>query len=364
MLSIELFETGDLIGHAPVPQLIGFEMTVRKLTFVIVLCLSMSIAICSQAYATDSKAGTNAYSFLKIPVGAKVPAMGGASAGLADDLSAMHYNPAGITQISGSAVMASHNNYLAGIQGGFLTFVTSWGEQGKIGLAVNYLNYGSIPKTDIKGNKLSDFGGGNIALSATVARRWVSDDEYDAGDVDIYYDEDESANDWAGISAGLTAKFIYESLEEYSSDALAVDAGIVYGLKDNRTRIGASISNLGFQLKSLSSGHKESLPMVLRAGFGHQLKASPFMISGDVIKPNDHELYLAAGINFSGLDPVEIRTGYSTLGQDFKTDSDKDNLAGLSFGLGIKLDKFDFGYAFVPYADLGNSHRIAVSRQW
>ena len=346
----------------PVPQLMGIEMTARRLTLVILFCLSM--AICSQAYAIDSKAGTYAYSFLKIPVGAKVPAMGGASAGLADDLTAMYYNPAGITQIEGSAVMASYNNYLAGIQGGFLTYVTSWGERGKVGLAVNYLNYGSIPRTDVEGNRDGDFGGGDIALSATVAWRWSSDNEYDAGSVDLYYDDNVSANNWAGFSAGLTAKFIYESLDEYNSDALAVDAGIVYGLRDNRTRIGASVSNLGFQLKSLSSGHKDSLPMVLRAGFGPQLKASPFMISGDVIKPIDHEPYFAAGVNFTGLDPVEIRAGYSTLGQDFKTDSDRDDLAGISFGLGIRLDNFDFGYAFVPYADLGDSHRIAFSKQW
>ncbi len=337
-------------------------MTVKRLTLGIMFCLS--ILIYSQAYAINSKAGTYGYSFLKIPVGAKVPAMGGASAGLADDLTAMYYNPAGITQIQGSAVMASYSNYIAGIQGGFLTYVTSWGERGKLGLAVNYLNYGSTPRTDLEGKQDGEFGGGDMAISTTVAWHWPLSDDDAIGEVESYYDNGNPHNNWAGFSAGLTAKFIYESLDEYDSDALAVDAGIVYGFKSNRTRIGASVSNLGFQLKAMSSGHKDSLPLVLRAGIGHQLKASPFVISGDVIKPVDHDPYFAAGLNFTGLNPIELRGGYSTLGQDYKTGSDKDNFAGVSFGLGIMLDNFNFGYAFVPYADLGDNHRISISKQW
>jgi hypothetical protein len=39
----------------------------------------------------------SAYSFLKIGVSAKAQAMGGAYAGLADDIGGLYYNPAGLT---------------------------------------------------------------------------------------------------------------------------------------------------------------------------------------------------------------------------------------------------------------------------
>jgi len=338
-------------------------MRVFKQGLLLTIALALLLAQ-SSALAVNSKAGTYAYSFLKIPVGAKAPAMGGAYTGLSDDESALYYNPAGITQIAGSAVSASYNNYLTDIQGGFLSYITSWGDRGKIGFAFNYLNFGDISKTDSTGSVIGDFGGGDLSVSITAAMRWPSesDDTYDEPEefVNGYY----GRKYWSGLSVGLTAKFVYESIDDYSSDALAVDMGMVYGLKDNRTRMGVSLSNLGFQMKSMSSGHKDSMPAVLRAGFGHQLKAAPFVMSADVVKPFDNDPYVAAGMNFTRLYPLEIRAGYSTLGQDFKTESSKDNWAGLSFGIGLKLSKLVFDYAFVPFADLGNSHRIGISSRW
>jgi len=33
-------------------------------------------------------------------------------------------------------------------------------------------------------------------------------------------------------------------------------------------------------------------------------------------------------------------------------------------GLGLNLKKIVFDYAYVPYADLGNSHRISIAKRW
>jgi hypothetical protein len=338
-------------------------MTEMKKLTALILLAGLFVGV-SSAQAVNSKAGTYAYSFLKIPVGAKAPAMGGASTGLADDQTATFYNPAGITSFEGSSVFASYNNYLAGMQGGYLSYVTSWGQRSSIGLAVDYLNYGTMTRADSLGRAQGEFGGGDLALSITFAYRWPSavDNIIAAGDP---YDEiqDEYMR-WSGLSVGATAKLIYEKLEDYTSDALAVDLGVIYGLNDQRTRLGVSASNLGFQMKSFSSGHEDSMPAILRAGVGHRLKAAPIAIAADVVKPFDNDAYFAVGLNLTRFQPLEIRAGYSTVGQNYRTDSSMDNWAGLSFGLGLKLSRFVFEYAFIPYADLGNSHRIAVSKSW
>ncbi|MBU1320614.1 MAG: hypothetical protein KKG33_06565 [candidate division Zixibacteria bacterium] len=338
-------------------------MTERKM-IVVLMCILLLAACHSDASAINSKAGTYAYSFLKVPVGAKAPAMGGAYTGLSDDESALYYNPAGITQIPGSAVSASYNNYVAGIQGGFLSYIAPWGKRAKLGFAINYVDYGSITRTDVDAEIQGDFSGSDIALSVTAAWRWPGDSENGYDNEGNQYDDNGVPRQWSGLSLGLTGKFIYESLDEYNSDALAVDLGLVHGLSDNRTRLGVSASNLGFQMRSLSQEHKDALPAILRAGIGHQLKAAPLIVSADVVKPFDNDIYLSAGLNLVQFQPLSVRAGYSTIGKNYKTDSDKDNWAGLSFGLGILLKKLVFDYAFIPYADIGSSHRIAISSRW
>jgi hypothetical protein len=276
----------------------------------------------------------------------------------------MYYNPAAIAKFTGRRVSASYNNYLAGIQAGYLAYVTSWGRNTSFGISANYMNFGSTPKTGVDGSSTEDFGGGDFALSMTIARLWPSGFEGQQNGGESSTGDDQVTTRGPGFGAGLTAKFIYESIDIYSSDALAVDVGVLYGLKDNRTRLGLSVSNLGFQMKSLSSGHKDELPLVLRAGFNHELKASPFEFAGDAVKPIDNDIHFTFGVNFRKLQPVELRAGYSTLGENFKTRSGSDDFAGLSLGLGIKLEKLEFDYAFVPYADIGNSHRISISSRW
>jgi hypothetical protein len=316
------------------------------------------------SFAANSKAGTHAYPFLKIPVGAKAPAMAGAYAGLSDDVSGIYFNPAGIIQVTGSEVSGSYNNYLAGIQGGYLSYLIPWGTEGKLGIAVNYLNYGSTPKTDVNGDRIDEFGGGDVAISFTVARMWPNDTDESYEIAESHYEDQHSHPHWSGLSVGITGKFVYETLDVYSSDALAVDIGVMYGLKDNRTRLGLSASNLGFQLKGLSSEHKDALPAILRAGIGHQLKAAPAIIAIDAIKPFDNDFFFAAGLNYTNFYPLEIRAGYSTLGEDFKTGSDKDKWGGFSLGFGLKLNRLILDYGFIPYADLGTSHRVAISTRW
>lgn len=333
--------------------------------YIVIACLVAFMAFATtDSLAINPKAGTFAYSFLKIPVGAKAPAMGGAYTGLSNDAAGLYFNPAGIALVSGSEISGSYDNYLAGIQAGYLSYLVPWGKKGKLGVAINYLNYGSTPRTDVSGMRTGEFGGGDVAFSLTGAWTLISGTDDDYGLAESLHENEGTLPRWNGLSFGFTTKFVYESLDSYSSDALAVDLGLLYGLKDNRTRIGISASNLGFQLKGLSSGHKDPMPAILRAGVGHQLKAAPVVVSADAVKPFDNNFIFAAGLNYTNFHPLEIRAGYSTFGQNFKTGSDKDNWGGLSFGFGLKLRKLVFDYAFVPYADLGSSHRVAISSRW
>ena len=91
---------------------------------------------------------------------------------------------------------------------------------------------------------------------------------------------------------------------------------------------------------------------------------APFQIVADGGKFSDNDFFVGGGLEFVGIEMMRLRLGYNTIGSDYKTGGDNENLAGLSFGLGLLLNKLAFDYAYVPYADLGNSHRIYIARRW
>lgn len=327
-----------------------------RLSLVAILFLFLCVA----AFAAEGDVGTTAYPFLKIGVGAKALGMGGAFVGLADDESAAHYNPAGIIGFRQKAVSASYMNYVADIQSGYLSLVLPTrgaeeqmrsGEFDEIeitdasralALSINYLNYGSFDRTDADGVVDGDFGGSDIAVGLTYAKR--------LGD---------------RVTLAGTGKFIYQKIDEFSSDALAADLGLIYRFKDGRTTFGVAATNLGFQLSGLSTENKDPLPIIARAGLSHRLRELPVTASGEVSYPTDNKLFGSIGLEFSKADfPLALRAGYSTFGENYKTGGDKDNTAGFAFGAGFALGHVAIDYAFVPYADLGSLHRVSLAHRW
>jgi hypothetical protein len=313
----------------------------KKLTSVVLVVISLMVLMSGNLLAINSGAGTAAYSFLKIGVSARAVALGNSYVGLADDESAIYYNPAGMRQVENYAISSGYHNYIADIQGGYLSAVLPWGQKRKIGFAINYLNYGDIPETNVSGNKIGNFGGGDLAISVAYAQPLMEQMDF-----------------------GLAAKFIYESVDTFSSNGMALDLGILYHMPDGHTSMGLSISNLGFQLSGLSPEHKDPLPITFKVGVSHRMHDAPFQIVADGGKFSDNDFFVGGGVEFVGIEMMRLRLGYNTIGSDYKTGGDNENLAGLSFGLGLLLNKLTFDYAYVPFADLGNSHRIYIARRW
>jgi len=334
-----------------------------KLTNLTMLLLLVLLAAGSSYGGTNDKAGTSAYSFLKIWVGARTQAMGGSGVGLADDETALHYNPGGLPQLLGELPLeeyefeyeyekgegipekrenwnlftVSYNNYLSDIQSGFLAYLRPFGSDGIWGVSLNYFNYGSFDETDIDGNKIGTFGASDLAIAGSYAHRLSR-----------------------RVFLGGTVKFIYESIQDYSSTGLAFDAGFIFRFEDGRTQVGGAITNLGTQLSALGE-EKESLPTLAAVGFSHRLRGLPFTLCVDANKPLDNDFYFSLGGEFTRLQPFFLRLGWNYNGRNYKTDSDKDNFAGLSGGFGYNWKKLILDYSYSSFADLGGAHRITFS---
>ncbi|OGC94759.1 MAG: hypothetical protein A2W25_03080 [candidate division Zixibacteria bacterium RBG_16_53_22] len=308
------------------------------------------------AAAVNSNAGTAAYTFLKIGTGAKSQGLGGAFVGLADDATALYYNPAGLTargegellydelldkplyEMPKNRFTASYINYLVDFQYGFLGYVRQLDSLSSIGASASYQNYGTFDRLDAEGAELGTFGASDIALALTYSKRLS-----------------------ARFSAGITGKAIFESIDDSSSTGLAADIGLMYLMSaDGSSRLGLALTNLGAQLDGLTESHKDKLPTKVAAGLSHRLVGLPFLFSAEAGKPFDNDFYAALGMELVSLRPFFVRMGWTTQGRQYRAGGDNDFAAGLAGGFGVTYKNYQIDYSYSSYADLGSVHRISL----
>jgi hypothetical protein len=76
----------------------------------------------------------------------------------------------------------------------------------------------------------------------------------------------------------------------------------------------------------------------------------------DVNQPLDNDLNMGLGVEYKIMGIVNLRAGYRYAlgGNDLGTAS------GLRAGLGVEIRDYSFDYAFVPYGELGQAHRVSL----
>ncbi len=299
------------------------------------LALLFSAVLVASAVAGDP--GTAVFSFLKIGTDARSTSMGGAMTGLADGLGAAAYNAASFAQSAPREVAASYVNWVLDIQGGSLAGVWAIGEKGRLGVSAQYLDYGNFDSRDAEGNAAPDFSASDLALGLSYAAAFSPH-----------------------FSAGITGRFISESIDNESMTGMAADLGVLYEFPDQRTRLGAAVRNLGGQTKAYAGGAKEDIPVTLAAGASHHLRGTPVLASVEVLKSSDDEVGGAFGVEIAATRQFSLRGGFNTLAGKIKTDSNSDKLAGISIGAGFQTERLGIDYAFAAHSELGDAHRFTL----
>ena len=163
-------------------------------------------------------------------------ALGGAYATATADPEAAAWNPAGLWGIDERTATLSFNRYLADSQAGFVS-VTLPAQKRVWSISANYVTYGTMQRTDGEGVDLGSFSAADMAAYLSLAQPvW---------------------RDWLTLGASLKA--IYSNIDEFSSDAYALDLGLLIRGPLQGMHLGASLSNLGFVRSAYVGEFKDSL---------------------------------------------------------------------------------------------------------
>lgn len=266
--------------------------------------------------------GTTAANFLKIGVGARATAMGGAFTALADDSTSLYWNPAGLAQIKEGELSATYNLWFEDVRQGYLGMgFPSLG--GTLGLAANYVDMGTLEGRDEAGDLTEPFGASDLELMVGYAKKI-------------------SPKFIFGFGTGI----IQDTIAEDKKSAFLANVGLLTEVS-KPLFLGFAVQNIGTELGS------DPLPLTLRLGLA--LRRSPFMIALDLVKPTDDDTYYCAGAEWWIEKIVALRVGYK---------SNQDVGSGFTAGLGFKVATVDLDYAYVAYGDLGNTHRISLGFKW
>src|ERR1051326_7903193 len=104
------------------------------------------LAVCSTGRAGD-RSGTVSELFLKIGTSARSISMGGAQVAIAEGVSSMAYNPAGIMSVANYGFGATYTAWLADMQHSYAGIVKNVPGLGAIGVSVTLLTTDDIPET-------------------------------------------------------------------------------------------------------------------------------------------------------------------------------------------------------------------------
>ncbi len=279
-------------------------------------CLTVSVSAVNQAGQETP---------FSVGVGARALGMGGGFTSLANDASAIYYNPAGLASLQWQEFSAMHMTLFEG----------------------SIFDYGGWVYPDLK---LGGIGIGYMRIGTNdIVRRNDYTDEgtfgYSNSEVILAYGK----NLQGSVSAGLSFKIVNQSLDNLSDYGFGFDIGMMAHIR-KKVSFGLLFRNLVPPELTLKNS-SETSPISIVGGMAvHDLalsKTDRLAASFDLEKIENKEVEVHTGVEFTLYNNYMLRAGY-----------DRDNL---SFGAGVQLERFRFDYAYKMLSYIEDSHRFSVS---
>ncbi|MFH1278270.1 MAG: PorV/PorQ family protein [Candidatus Eisenbacteria bacterium] len=302
------------------------------------------------AHGTEifAKVGTIGAQFLKIGVGGRGVAMGESFVAVADDASALYWNPAGIAKLEGqSHFFFSHSTWPADIGHEFAGYVFTYGGiPGVMGVSLNVLQMDPMIRT-------TEYhpDGRNLAGSEEL-------EQFDAGDMAIGLSYARFLTD--KFSFGGTVKWIHQGLEDEFAEGLNFDFGTLYNTGFRTVTIGMTVVNIGPTMKFIDQEFSPPTTFKLGASMNTFRSAQHNVItSAEFNHPSDNKERANLGLEYE-YTPLErftvaLRGGYMA-NRDIQDYT-------LGFGVGFPTAATAaavVNYSFTNMNELGGTHQVSV----
>ncbi|MFA5858556.1 MAG: PorV/PorQ family protein [Elusimicrobiota bacterium] len=283
----------------------------------VVMAVVLMSAPCSALTTAD---------FLRIPVGGKALAMGEVFTAIADDASAMYWNPAGMAGIKSMQAFAMYNNYLLASMHGVGSFVMPMKNDLALGAMFTYYAQESFDLLDDNGTVIGTVAPSDMAVSVGGSKLFSQQ-----------------------LSVGAAGKFISSTLYQKTATAFAADIGAIYNLNPDIS-FGASVRNLGTSMTFVSEA--QGLPMTIAAGAVYKRKMSSTnnLTAGGEFAMCDGKTKISFGGEYS-LNNIFLRAGYLL----------NDTQKSYTLGAGLALQKLRIDVAYIPYKLLGDTFSVSLS---
>jgi len=282
------------------------------------------------SYPVFSKGlGTTTANFLKMNIGTRAIGMGEAFCALADDVSGMHMNPAGLAFVFNPQVETMHTFWLGSINHEFFGYLQPlFG--GTLGMSFSYINMAKMDRI-VRGTAQGEFNVydvyGGLAYGFPVSK---------------------------ACSLGFNLVGLQSRIDRDNAYGFSSDVGIILSTLNRGFSFGVSGQNLGTTLRG------EKLPINIKAGLAWKIKFSKERVDLSIVldanKPLDGNYNFSLGIEHIMLETFAVRVGY-------KYDLEKnglDTLAGLRVGAGFHWKGLMTNYAWAPYSSLGTVHMVSL----
>jgi outer membrane protein OmpA-like peptidoglycan-associated protein len=303
-------------------------------------------------FADSDQTGCATFHLLGLPFGARGAAMGGAFCGLADDMTAIWWNPAGLGQISRIQAHLCHQEWFQGFRDEYGAIGIP-GYSGMFGTGLLYSSASGIEGYDRDNMPKGDVKTSEAIFSVAYARLFRKK-----------------------VSLGMSVAGLFQNLDPGVSGLLgdrgqtvAANLGILW--KTRRLGIGASLQNVGPDM-AYSNGLSEPLPQNLKAGISF-LPTENFTGVFDV----DFPMFGGVVYHFGGEywlfnKMLPLRAGYTAEVLSGESSSVIGTIS-MGAGFGLKLrdvggSKYSYGigdlsldYCCAGYGVLGITHRIDLA---
>ncbi|AOW15958.1 penicillin-binding protein [Polaribacter vadi] len=332
-----------------------------KYFYYLLLSVFFSLEINSQV------GGENIYQFLNLSSSARQIALGGEVLTLTDDVNQPIWNPAVISNEIDHKISANYASFLAGINIGSISYAREISRHfGTIHASINYLDYGTLIGADEQGNETGNFGANDLAISVGYALNLP----------------------WTNFFFGANVKLINSNIQNFTSFGVAADFGILYNSPYKPYSFTLVARNAGAQIKSFN-GTNEELPFKIAFGASYQLEYVPLkwyltldnLQQWDVSEPNPSEQttdlegnvteqeigfignalrHFVVGAELFPESAINLRVGYNVRrAAELKLQNIR-TFGGISFGFGIKMNRFKFNYAYSKFHTATNASTFSL----